>query len=427
MSGHRITVHIALFFLAGAMGYGQENQVPVLRDTVSARTQIYRVPETEMMRIQNINRDSILRVRRDSMEALRSRQADTASAVTEQSPQGAQIEALQQIAVRRVMPGFRDVQTGSRPENIRRYRGWAQLNEQYSAPRAGLPALVPVFRAFPLKYDAERQLFSGTLRFGLFDPTRSQAMPLPEPMKFLFFPGGAGSVVPEEIVFDSSNGMVKDLELIEEHPAGRTSLLVVTYAQPEGVEIPVDVEAALLFATRSRSLQGWGLESIPVSILLRGADDEHVAVVTFEADRGAFTPQTLELRGGRIETARLRSQGLGAVSIRIASPRFQDQMLEMHYAFPWMFFLLACSGGLLGSVVSWLLRKRGKEDIRAASYIPGWTLFGLIAAIVYLVLGVNIIGIDLGDTANLNEMLVFGIAALAPLSSGLLKRKTSSE
>ena len=336
-----------------------------------------------------------------------------------------QLPQLRKIRVRKSDPGVQDAQLGNKLENIRRFKDWSQLNESYSSMQDGTPLrqMVPIFRASPMKFDPDRQVFRSFVRFALFDPSRQQASPLPEPMRFFFSSNNLDHIAPEELVFDSTNRSPRILELSDDNPRQPVIFQIYTNAQPDGVDIPVSVEAVLLFASSSRVLQGWGVESIPITVLLRGATLDETATINFDADLGSFSPQTLQLRGGEFATVRLRSQGTGDATIRVTSPQYNEQSLRMRYSFPLAFFLLALAGGLVGRVISWLLKKASDPMPVVVKYILGWTLFGLVASVLYLTLGINIIGIEVDSVDYFNEMLVFGIAALAPIAWTMLKGK----
>jgi uncharacterized Tic20 family protein len=242
-------------------------------------------------------------------------------------------------------------------------------------------------------------------------------------MRFFFSSPGIDGIAPEEIAFDSTNGEARLLLLTEVSPLPPMQFEMYTYAQPDGVPIGVAIEPVLLFASRSRVLQGWGLESVPITVLLRGADSTERVSINFTADKGSLSPATLQLRGGEFATVRLRSRGTGEATVEVSSPRYSTQSMSMMYVFPWMFFISALLGGLLGSLVIWLLRRTEESTTQTAKSIAGWSLFGLIAAVLYLTLGVNLIGIELDGVDYFNEILVFGIAALAPIARGMLQRQ----
>jgi uncharacterized Tic20 family protein len=349
---------------------------------------------------------------------------------TEQSsPPGGDIQSkktmptLQNIVVRTASSGVRTLDPGNKPENIRRYKDWQQLNESYSVSGGGLSTIVPIFKVTPLRFDPVVQVFQCVVRVALFDPTRWKATALPEPMRFFFSSSAIDGIAPEEIAFDSTNGEARTLILTEGNPLPPMKFEMYTYAQPEGVGIAVDVEPVLLFASRSRILQGWGLESVPITVLLRGADSTERVSINFAVDQGSLSPATLQLRGGDFATVRLRSRGTGEATVEVSSPRYSTQSMSMTYVFPWMFFFFALLGGLLGSLVVWLLRKSTDTRVQTAKSIIGWSLFGLIAAVLYLTLGVNVIGIEVDDVDYFNEILVFGIAALAPIARGMLQKQ----
>ncbi|MCZ7555823.1 MAG: hypothetical protein M5R41_05410 [Bacteroidia bacterium] len=391
-------------------------------------------------RIYTIQDDALRRLMRDrvtdSMKAIETQKpagTGDSGSPEEQTEQGSisggeiqgkkTMPTLHNISIRRVTSGVRTLDPGNKPENIRRYKDWQQLNESYAVSVAGLTNIVPIFKVSPLRYDPVVQAFQSVVRFALFDPTRWKATALPEPMRFFFSSPGIDGIAPEEIAFDSTNGEARVLLLTEASPLPPMQFEMYTYAQPEGVPIGVAIEPVLLFASRSRILQGWGLESVPITVLLRGADSTERVSINFTADKGSLSPATLQLRGGDFATVRLRSRGTGEATVEVSSPRYSTQSMSMMYVFPWMFFISALLGGLLGSLVIWLLRRNEESTTQAAKSIAGWSLFGLIAAVLYLTLGVNLIGIELDDVDYFNEILVFGIAALAPIARGMLQKQ----
>ncbi len=70
-------------------------------------------------------------------------------------------------------------------------------------------------------------------------------------------------------------------------------------------------------------------------------------------------------------------------------------------------------GGLIGALVAYLRdRRRGKQG-QAWVYVAGGVLWGLIAAVAYGVLGLNVIGIDVAVVAYFNEGVAFVLSAVA--------------
>jgi uncharacterized Tic20 family protein len=427
-----IAVLIALFFLF------QSEQFLLAQDTRLRSTTLQK-PQIKP-RMYTLQDDALRRLLRDrladSLKAVETQQPAGGSDTGTQDepsdqnpPSGSEVQSkktmptLQNIGIRKVSSGVRSIDPGSRPENIRRYKDWQQLNESYAVYGTGLSNIVPIFKVGPLRFDPVVEAFQCVVRFALFDPTRWKATALPEPMRFFFSSSGIDGIAPEEIVFDSTNGQGRTLLLTEENPYPPMQFEMYTYAQPEGVSIGVDVEPVLLFASRARILQGWGLESVPITVLLRGADSSERVTINFAVDQGSISPATLQLRGGDFATVRLRSRGTGEATVEVSSSRYSTQSMSMSYVFPWMFFVSALLGGLLGSLVIWLLRKSDETHTQTVKSIVGWSLFGLIAAVLYLTLGVNVIGIEVDDVDYFNEILVFGIAALAPIARGMLQKQ----
>jgi uncharacterized membrane protein YeaQ/YmgE (transglycosylase-associated protein family) len=140
--------------------------------------------------------------------------------------------------------------------------------------------------------------------------------------------------------------------------------------------------------------------------------------VSFSSQKGVVTPNSVYLSHNNPSTVYLRSDGLGSSILSATSSIADSNTLQFSYVFPWLFLLAAVIGGLTGSLAKYFLA--GDEKGSAVKPIIGGILIGIIGAVAWYGLGVNLLGAKLSPA--LNALAVFALSALcAYFGIGLIK------
>jgi hypothetical protein len=174
------------------------------------------------------------------------------------------------------------------------------------------------------------------------------------------------------------------------------------------VEMAVQSPTVALVPDTPR-IPGWGLGKVSIAVDASNVTDADGATVLLETNRGQVESggAKLDPRGKGI--AVLRSVGQGVARVQVAEP-YVGQPIDIEFAAPWAFLLLAGLGGLAGAFV----QQRGRQRWPRALGI------GVVTAIIMTV--AYAVGLDwvvkvTGWTtlANAGEAVVFVLGALGAL------------
>jgi hypothetical protein len=313
-----------------------------------------------------------------------------------------------------------------RTDTSYRYAPAVDQPRQYTLPETyvarlesgAVSILQPLFQMNkPLQYDPIAGLFRGELIVFLKDPDNPQDnLKLAQPIHMRVL-SSVDEVIPEQLIFDHANLPDTTVVFRERNPQDSIQIKLITSATPEGYETYLSVEPAILIESGARTIQGWGIQSVPVTVVLRGTTVTEAVEITLQASPGSVTPSQVYVTSEQSGTARLRSEGVGSATLRAISPRFETTEVELSYQFPFRFFIFALLGGLLGSLVYALRRKRKNEPIPVRTHLIGGVLWGLLVAIIYAAgfekLIDNFFGGLLPVYDYFSEILILGVAALA--------------
>jgi hypothetical protein len=361
----------------------------VLIESVSAQepTTMRRLPRAKKIVTPiSSQQRAVLRLQRDNVE------------IVEAKPTFERVSAVELGVVSAAMEGVR-------------------INEVYTLSGPAMvaaPEFSPVVFPAMMRYHEGDNFFRGTIDILLFDAHSTVPTPLIEPMTFVLN-SNIDNVAPTNVTFH------RTMETITVHvedwdPMNPAELRLCTPMHPEGIPIPVTVESAMVFETESRTVQGWGVESTKITLMLRGAREGDELHVTLETTDGEIEPSEVVLTATGPTSVTIRSAGLGEATISAIARGHKTQRLAMIYSFPLAFFLSGLLGGLVGAIGSWFLRKNDADCAKPVAFIVGWTLFGFAAAAIWLALGVNLAGIEVRAFTSFNEIAVFAFGALVPLS-----------
>lgn len=258
----------------------------------------------------------------------------------------------------------------------------------------------------PLEFDVEKGMFSGAISFLLVDETEGGGVTaLDKPIPLQITSNAIRTITPKNIELSHLFLPLSDVALTERDVQDSALVKLVTNFNPSGYDVFVPVKPALQVSMERKSMQGLGIQEVPVTIRYIGSNSGKSRKISLQAERGTITPSTLDLKFNEPAIVMLRSEGIGAVSIS-AEDHTQKSQITVAYTFPWVFLVAALGGGLFGALLTFL--KGGKKfSVKPFVYAA---LIGLLCAAAYYVLGLNLL--DLKVSEAYNEVAVGTFSAL---------------
>jgi len=278
-----------------------------------------------------------------------------------------------------------------------------------------LAAARPVFLPRgPMRYDRASDRFTGTLMLVLEDLAERQSRTLDDSISIEIV-SAADSVSPSPLNIGHTNFPPSLVSVSDDNPRDSVEVTFVTAANLSGFKTHLPVEPALVIETRPRAIQGWGVQSIPLTLLVRGGSFADSVAVRLEASPGSVTPEEVFVHAGRPATARLRSEGSGTATVRAITADVGSDEQTFEYVFPLAFLLSSVIGGLLGAIVAFSRAKAKSQKPQLPIHLVGGVLWGLIVAAAYGVLGLNLLGMTVPAVPYFNEGVVFVVSALGAI------------
>jgi hypothetical protein len=261
----------------------------------------------------------------------------------------------------------------------------------------------------PLKYDDGKELFEGSIRFipievkdsGNTQPVQ-KALSVPEEIIVSY---GIESI---PLSIKQINWPPMDVTVTASDPLDSVQVKVLTVSNPVGYPQNLRVEPAIILSSTRTTIQGLGIQTLPVHVALKGVSTYKPVPVTVETSLGTIDSASLMLTGDQPREVILRSESLGKINLKVINPNYRSNTISVEAVFPWLFLLLSILGGLLGGLGKNLL---GREKVTVRPLALG-SIIGLIAAVAYWGLGIVLIGFSV-ETRGLNEAMVFGFGLLA--------------
>jgi hypothetical protein len=252
--------------------------------------------------------------------------------------------------------------------------------------------------------------FQGNVFVGLVDLRNpAAAYKLPRPISLLVT-GQADSVAPRQLEIAHTNLPFTEVVLGARDPRDQLELHLIASGTTERatVMIPV-VRPRLVVAATRPTIQGFGMESVEITLRAVGLRRPAGRVVTVSSDRGSVSPARVSLDDQGTGVATLRSVSVGNAVVDASSPPLAPASAPVHFAWPFVPLLTAVLGGMIGAYVARVQR----SPIRSRRALRSVVLVGLLTGIVVVVLyavGVNVLPIQ--PTATAGEALAFGLAAV---------------
>ncbi len=94
---------------------------------------------------------------------------------------------------------------------------------------------------------------------------------------------------------------------------------IITKSNPEGYETFLRVRPAIKSYSKRRTIQGFGVQTIPVSVRVVGSSLIDSVKVTFNPGKGTVEPGASYVRYDRPSVVNLRSEGIGSITLNTSS------------------------------------------------------------------------------------------------------------
>ena len=260
----------------------------------------------------------------------------------------------------------------------------------------------------PFRYNDTLKKFNGKLGFFLLRESGNNNVPISEPVNIEVVSNDVTSISPGHLKISHLNMPSSNVELITDQVSDSASVRVITTSNPEGYTTFLKVKPTLEIFTNRTRLQGYGIQKIPVQVRFIGSNSPDSVTVNFTVGKGTVTPNSVTMSYNSPSTIYLTSEGTGDTQLSASSSNIRSNNLPFRYVFPFVFLLASILGGLTGGFAKYYLSQKRKKF--SWKPIIGGILIGLIGAVAYYALGVNLLGLNF--SAELNELAVFGLSAL---------------
>lgn len=263
-----------------------------------------------------------------------------------------------------------------------------------------------------MRLDQADNRFEGILHIGLLDRDRpgSSRQELPKPIELLVLNDQGGIDPSGNLSFSHTNLPFEKVTAYVLAPQEPVEIRIRTSFDPNNpvsMGLPVFRPQIKLSLSR-RSLKGWGLEKADVNILVEGFTHPEGKVVFLESTRGVPDPARLTLDDNGTASTGIRSMGRGTAEITASMANAESAQARIAFIQPWIFFIVAMCGGLVGSVIKLL-----QDKILKAGEIVKRLLIGIFIAIVVAVaftVGINLVGF--APKAKVGEAVIFVLGAI---------------
>lgn len=268
----------------------------------------------------------------------------------------------------------------------------------------------------------ESGMFEGELLVGVTEIVDSQlTRQLPTPLLFEIV--GAVKSVPERVLIETTSPPFRRVRVIIDTVQDRAAkLLIVSVIDRKGTEISLPLAGELSVGTSSDGIEGLGLETAEVNVILGGSNAAKRKVTLNVRPSGYLDRSILTLDADGAAQTELRSGWIGAAVITATNPDFRAATKEIHYRLPYRTLGASLFGALLGAIASYLIAS--SQVSRPTRRIAGAALIGVIVFALYAV-GVNVLPVE--PKVTVGAIFVFAVSALgAFIAPSLAKRWSGS-
>lgn len=278
--------------------------------------------------------------------------------------------------------------------------------EMLSADKQELTLRALALADKPLRYNAGRRLYEGTLSVGVveLDPS-GKAVELSTPVVFEVL----GVVArPKRVSATTTAPPFGSVAIEVENPGNTFSARVWSILDPTSeviLEMPVEKPQLRVSASPER-IQGWGLQKAKILVQATNLSGGQLSVQA-SSTLGQLDSNNVVIDEDAMAVVSLRSASTGTATVMVSGTPFDSALTQVEFVFPLPYILAALVGGIAGG----LLRLGG--DRRSGRRIALDLLIAVICGVIVFglfVLGVNVTGFAL--PAQAGEVLVFVVTAL---------------
>lgn len=263
-----------------------------------------------------------------------------------------------------------------------------------------------------LRYDSRRNAYVGTIRIGVRDSLNATRPRLLSPAVRFSIVASADSITPERLEIGETNVFTTSARLTTTRRDAAMRVTVWPDFSDRGVDlwIPYRRDTLLVRVDRPR-VDGLGLESAMITVAVPPgalAPEDSVAVM-LQATRGSFDVQTVYPKGTTPATARLRSDGIGALTVTASAPTLDTGSTTMEFTIPTGLLTGGLIGALMGSGLITLRERRRGSSRNLGAVIGSGLLAGSVVAVIVAIGVMKLPGLDLPSGSGSLVALLAGV------------------
>jgi hypothetical protein len=265
---------------------------------------------------------------------------------------------------------------------------------------------------FPvLAYNERENNYSGQFYVMLLEDSKDYLFTneLVSPIPFQFS-SGLAVFEPQQALIGHTNMPTTSIRITDNSAYNPVPVKIMTSFNPHGYITYLAKQALIRIETPPRSMQGFGVQAIPITISLQNYLQDDSVRVNLVSTLGSIKPDHIYVSRDKAAQALLQSEGTGSTTVRVSAASFLTEEARFTFVFPWMFILLTLVGGVIGAILKHLLNpEEGKLPLRI---VQGF-LAGFFVGILYYAVGLNVINFDFGRVYF--EFAVLALAIIGAL------------
>jgi hypothetical protein len=272
--------------------------------------------------------------------------------------------------------------------------------------------LRPIYKVVePMRWQPDSGRFRGSFFFALEDTVRPrESRPVVPAIPFALL--GDVEVAPAELAVAHTNLPLQRVVVLARDAADSVRVHVVPGSELGGRDLWIPVERAITVTIEPRRIQGWGIQTAKVVTRVLGTSVVRPVTASISATRGSLDSSRFQIDESGAGEVRMRSGGLGQDTVEVFVAGIGRVTQTAEVTLPWIFLLAALLGGVFGGLGAAAHNKQGRRKTRWREYAIKGVFGGLLAALAWYALGINLLHLDVG-IVRFNELAVFTLAALA--------------
>jgi hypothetical protein len=237
----------------------------------------------------------------------------------------------------------------------------------------------------------------------------------------LTFGGEPETYEPPNVSVTRTGDLPSRVKLLSRNVRDSVGIMIFIGSDAAGVPFKIPVQATLRISGPGK-MEGFGVDvaKYQISVDGPGGPGLKVGVVT---DRGSLDQDEITLGASGTGSINLKSgDGLGTANLTARAPNVAPGPFSVEFAFPVLFLVFMIGGGTTGALFAESQTKKRRGTRSAIPKVVGAVLGAVIATVVYVGLGINLLKPILVTAPLGSELAVFAFAALG----GWLGLKTAA-